>query len=107
MFRTPLCCMDVGFTEKLRTWCGNEAGFEKPAVVKLLRAWASRSKVTVAHIERMHAFNKHAFRRSSDLVAVESGFLAAYLRQWMKAYTTKGRADFTLPRIFWLAKHRC
>ena len=110
LFKAPLCEIDVGFTEKLRSWCGTEAGFNSPSVLGLLRAWAARSKITVAHIERMHALNKHCFKRSSDLVAVESGFLSAYLRQWMKVFTSHGGADFTLARTFGLGRisfHLC
>ena len=67
-------------------------------MLDLLRSWATFTKVTVAHIERMHAINEHAFTGVSKLMSVEGGILRAYLRRWMRAYTDRGGTDYTLPR---------
>eukprot|EP00959_Pyramimonas_sp_CCMP1952_P195275 4082947-Pyramimonas_sp.AAC.1 len=62
LFDTPECCLDPGFSEKVKRWCSSDqARFREPTMLDLLRSWATFTKVTVAHIERMHAINKHAF----------------------------------------------
>lgn len=62
LFDCEECCLDPFFTRKVRSHFETaQCMLNSGKFDSLLRAWLNRGKITVAHIERTHAVNKHSF----------------------------------------------
>eukprot|EP00959_Pyramimonas_sp_CCMP1952_P255935 5345650-Pyramimonas_sp.AAC.1 len=70
LYAAPRCCLDHGFSLKLRGLFPDPGGPQKlldsDAAMGALRAWMNRGKATVAHVERMRAANKYSFKSSEQ-----------------------------------------
>ena len=64
-----------------------------------LRAWLNRGRLTVAHIERAHAANKHSFDavRTSKR-HVEAAVYHSFLRQHMVWHVKRSKLNYSLPQ---------
>jgi len=95
-FNTPSCCLDPFFSTPLKKWAGTVEGLRSPTVLAVLRAWANCGKVSIAHVERMHAKNKAAFASAGGKrVSVEAGVYQAHLSQLMSNHVEQGNTDFS------------
>jgi len=101
----PECDLDPFFSRRLRDWIRDTAKRLKvdaadmlPRIVDLLAAWVKRGKISIAHVERLHAQNKVVMApgKKGRRVTVEAGILSAHLRRLMRSHIGRGRLDFTL-----------
>ena len=81
----PICCRDPFFSSRL--WDLFEGAAEllaSQALLGALRAWLLRGKVTIGHIERLHAEEQSSFAATArSRRHVESEFYAGHLNSLM------------------------
>ena len=93
------CCLDPFLSGKARAGFTSAQDFwARPAVHSALRAWLNRGRLTVAHIERAHAANKHPFDavRTSKR-HVEAAVYHSFLRQDMVWHVKRSKLNYALP----------
>ena len=100
LFQCKKCCLDPFLSGKARAGFTSAQDFwARPAVHSALRAWLNRGRLTVAHIERAHAANKHSFDavRTSKR-HVEAAVYHSFLRQHMVWHVKRGKLNYSLPQ---------
>lgn len=100
-FLGALCCLGVVVPVAMqRRYCGSPDGFfAKREVRDVLLAWMNRGKVSVGHVERLHAHNKMSLSTTQRTRRhAEAAVYHSFLKKWMGAHLRRGRLDFTLSK---------
>lgn len=100
LYQAHECCLDADCSLRLRSLftCGAELRQSEPAMT-LLRSWSDHGRVSVGHIERSHATNRHSFNASRTARrSAEGATYSSFLREHMVWHTKRGRLDHSLPR---------
>eukprot|EP00959_Pyramimonas_sp_CCMP1952_P371707 7783802-Pyramimonas_sp.AAC.1 len=96
------CCLDPFFSRRLKMKYALQSAsavLESTSVTGCLRAWMEKGRVTVHHVESMHAQNRHSFQTDcSHRRHAEGALYHSYLRKLMRGHTARGRMDNSLPR---------
>ncbi len=106
--KADTCCLDECFSERLLQWAAKVAEDKdqdavdalcSDVVISCLSALADHSKLSVGHVERLHAVMKHLIGRSTTKrPTAESVLLLGHLRRLMKSCMQNGNLDFSLEK---------
>ena len=100
LFDKPICCLDPFFSSRLRDLFEGAAELlASQALLGALRAWLRCGKVTIGHIERLHAEAKSTFATNArSRRHVESAIYAGHLNNLMAWHVKRGRLNFALSK---------